>query len=58
MSGLADFEKACFVIMPFGKKPVEGKTVDFDQIYEKIFRTCDSGRQDAGWRRQADRPSH
>jgi len=31
------FERTCFVVMPFGAKPVGGKTVDFDAIYEQIF---------------------
>lgn len=37
MSALADFEKTCFVIMPFNKKKVGAVTVDFDAIYEKVF---------------------
>ena len=32
-----DYSRVCFVIMPFGKKPVGDKTVDFDQIYKDIF---------------------
>jgi len=32
-----DYKKICFVIMPFGKKKVDGKNVDFDMIYERIF---------------------
>jgi tetratricopeptide (TPR) repeat protein len=31
------YEKICFVIMPFGKKPVNGKMVDFDSIYAQVF---------------------
>ena len=27
----------CFVIMPFGKKPVGDHDVDFDWIYDTIF---------------------
>jgi tetratricopeptide (TPR) repeat protein len=32
-----DYSKVCFVIMPFGKKPVGKRTVDFDRIYDEIF---------------------
>jgi tetratricopeptide (TPR) repeat protein len=32
-----DYSKICFVIMPFGKKTVGDKEVDFDGIYDKIF---------------------
>lgn len=28
----------CFVIMPFSKKKIENEEVDFDAIYEKIFK--------------------
>jgi len=37
MTSLTEFEKTCFVIMPFGKKKVGGKDVDFDIIYSTIF---------------------
>ena len=37
MTVLAEFEKICFVIMPFNKKKVGAKVVDFDYIYENIF---------------------
>ncbi len=37
MTELTDFEKACFVIMPFSKKKVGEKLVDFDFIYNEIF---------------------
>jgi tetratricopeptide (TPR) repeat protein len=37
MTILAQFEKVCFVIMPFNKKKVGKKVVDFDLIYEKVF---------------------
>ena len=33
-----DYSKICFVIMPFGKKPVGKREVDFDRIYEEIFQ--------------------
>ncbi len=33
-----DYSRICFVIMPFGKKPVGEREVDFDQIYDTIFR--------------------
>jgi Flp pilus assembly protein TadD len=32
-----DYSKICFVIMPFGKKPVGDQTVDFDKLYDDIF---------------------
>jgi len=32
-----ELERTCFVIMPFGKKEVGGKQVDFTAIYEEIF---------------------
>jgi tetratricopeptide (TPR) repeat protein len=37
-----DYARTCFVIMPFGEKPVtdekgQTRTVDFNPIYEKIF---------------------
>lgn len=37
MTALADFEKACFIIMPFNKKKVGKKIIDFDFIYNEIF---------------------
>ena len=37
MTALADFEKTCFVIMPFNKKKVGENTVDFDFVYNEIF---------------------
>jgi len=33
-----DYTKTCFVIMPFSKKRVGDKDVDFDLIYEQVFR--------------------
>jgi tetratricopeptide (TPR) repeat protein len=33
-----DLSRVCFVIMPFGKKPVGKRTVDFNYIYESIFK--------------------
>lgn len=32
-----DYAKTCFVIMPFGKKQVNDKEIDFDAIYKDIF---------------------
>jgi Flp pilus assembly protein TadD len=32
-----DYSKICFVIMPFGKKLVGDRTVDFDSLYDNIF---------------------
>lgn len=34
---LEQLERTCFFIMPFGKKNVDGKEVDFTGIYNKIF---------------------
>ena len=33
-----DYTKTCFVIMPFGTKPVGKHKVNFDRIYEQIFK--------------------
>jgi Flp pilus assembly protein TadD len=33
-----DYGKTCFVIMPFGKKKVGDKEVDFDFIYDHVFK--------------------
>ncbi|UBF23949.1 macro domain-containing protein [Kovacikia minuta CCNUW1] len=30
--------KKCFVIMPFGKKDVEGELIDFDEIYRRLIK--------------------
>ena len=32
-----ELERTCFLIMPFGKKEVGGKEVDFTAIYNEIF---------------------
>src|SRR4051794_12631170 len=32
-----DYSRSCFVIMPFGTKPVGDKMVDFDFIYREVF---------------------
>lgn len=32
-----NYTKICFVVMPFSKKCVDGKEIDFDNIYKKIF---------------------
>src|SRR5216684_4627887 len=32
-----DYSKICFVIMPFGPKPVGDQMVDFDPLYDDIF---------------------
>jgi tetratricopeptide (TPR) repeat protein len=34
---LAELEKVCFVIMPFGKKKVGRRQVDFTQLYREVF---------------------
>jgi tetratricopeptide (TPR) repeat protein len=36
--GEIDYTRICFVIMPFGKKTVGDRDVDFDDIYDRIFR--------------------
>jgi hypothetical protein len=33
-----DYTKICFVVMPFGSKPVGKHKVNFDNIYEDIFK--------------------
>ena len=33
-----DYTKICFVVMPFGSKPVGKHKVNFDNIYENIFK--------------------
>lgn len=33
-----EYEKTCFVIMPFGKKKVGDEEVDFDFIYNNVFK--------------------
>jgi tetratricopeptide (TPR) repeat protein len=37
LRGNIDFSKICFVIMPFGRKTVDDKAVDFDWLYDNIF---------------------
>jgi Flp pilus assembly protein TadD len=32
-----DYAKTCFIVMPFGKKPVDGQEIDFDFIYKSVF---------------------
>jgi len=32
-----DYTKVCFVIMPFGRKQVGDREIDFDDIYNRIF---------------------
>ena len=40
---MIDYTKICFVIMPFGTKPVGAGKVNFDRIYDKIFHPAISG---------------
>jgi tetratricopeptide (TPR) repeat protein len=35
---MPDYPKTCFVIMPFGTKPVGKHKVNFDRIYNEIFK--------------------
>jgi hypothetical protein len=37
MSGLGDFDRICFVLMPFGRKQVGQALIDFDAVYDGIF---------------------
>lgn len=37
MSKQIDYSRICFVVMPFNKKKVDDKDVDFDAIYKQIF---------------------
>lgn len=32
-----DYTKICFIIMPFGRKQVGNREIDFDDIYDRIF---------------------
>jgi len=34
---MPNYAETCFVVMPFGKRKVEGRTIDFDAIYNQIF---------------------
>lgn len=34
---MIDYARTCFVIMPFGSKPVGEREADFDQIYKEVF---------------------
>jgi tetratricopeptide (TPR) repeat protein len=38
-----DYSKVCFVIMPFGTKPVGKRKIDFDRIYDTIFEPAIKG---------------
>ena len=33
-----EYQRTCFVIMPYGKRRVEGATIDFDDIYANILK--------------------
>ncbi|MCC5612873.1 hypothetical protein LC612_40865 [Nostoc sp. CHAB 5834] len=33
-----EYQKICFVAMPFGIKDIDSRKIDFDYIYERIFR--------------------
>jgi tetratricopeptide (TPR) repeat protein len=37
MSGLGEFDKICFVLMPFGRKTVGTTVIDFDAVYDEIL---------------------
>ena len=41
---MINYAQICFVIMPFGKKPVGDHDVDFDWIYDTIL-CCDQRRR-------------
>lgn len=34
---MVQYERACFVVMPFGTKEVDGRAIDFDSIFHKVF---------------------
>jgi tetratricopeptide (TPR) repeat protein len=38
-----EYDKACFIIMPFGEKPVGERMVDFDRIYHDVLVPAVSG---------------
>ena len=40
---MMDYSKICFVIMPFGRKAVGDKQVDFDSIYDHVFEPAIRG---------------
>jgi len=40
-----ELELTCFVIMPFGKKKVDRRQVDFDKIYHEIFEPAITNAQ-------------
>ncbi|HEY6248362.1 MAG TPA: tetratricopeptide repeat protein [Candidatus Angelobacter sp.] len=40
---MLDYSKTCFVVMPFGKKPVDGHEIDFDSIYDTVFLPAIAG---------------
>ncbi len=46
-----DYTKTCFVIMPFGTKPVGKHKVNFDRIYDDIFKPAICGSRAAGGRK-------
>jgi tetratricopeptide (TPR) repeat protein len=37
MTAMGDFDRICFVVMPFGQKPVGEKLIDFDAVYDEVF---------------------
>ena len=40
---LKELESTCFVIMPFGQKPVGKVQVDFDVVYQRLFKPAIKG---------------
>jgi tetratricopeptide (TPR) repeat protein len=51
-----DYTRTCFVIMPFGSKPVGRHKVNFDRIFDEIFRPAiDAVRLPEGGRLRATR---
>lgn len=40
---MIDYTTVCFVIMPFGVKKVDGQDIDFDRIFDDIFKPAVEG---------------
>jgi len=47
-SQVADLERTCFVIMPFGKKKVGNHKVDFTQLYVELFEPAIKAAKTSG----------
>lgn len=53
------YEAVCFVVMPFGRREVGGREVDFDDIYERILkRAIEQAPRPEGGYLEARRTDH